>query len=83
MSKHQNPSLLAVIDRALGNQRRTARLQSLLITATCCAITLVGVFVAVIALSEGRHVLSIGSGAAAVLVWLVSKAARRLTVRKG
>lgn len=38
MSKHREPTLLPVVDRALGTQERTARLQTLIITITGCIV---------------------------------------------
>lgn len=40
MSKHHDPTWLGVLDRALGDPQRTARLQSLIITVTCCVVVI-------------------------------------------
>lgn len=74
MSRHDHPTVLSVIDRALGNQKRTARLQSLIITVTCCIVAVIALLAAVIALSGGHLMLSVGLGAvpvvlAALKVW--------------
>lgn len=63
MSRHDHPTALAVLDRALGNQKRTARLQSLIITVTCCFVAVVALLAAIIALLGGHIMLSIGLGA--------------------
>ncbi|WP_159701830.1 hypothetical protein [Arthrobacter sp. 18067] len=77
MSKHDHPTVLSVIDRALGNQKRTARLQSLIVTITCCTVVLVALLATVLALSGGNLVLSVGFGSIPVL-WAISKARKSL-----
>lgn len=68
MSKRHHPTALAVLDRALGNQKRTARLQTLIITVTCCIVAVLALLAAVFALSGGHFMLSIGLGAIPVVL---------------
>lgn len=68
MSKQKEHTLLSVVDRALGNQERTARLQTLIITITCCIVAVGAALGAVIALSGGNLGVSVGLGTAAS-VW--------------
>lgn len=63
MSKHKKPTFLSVVDRALGNEERTARLQTLIITTTKCVIAVGVVLFAILTLSDGRFALSAGLGA--------------------
>lgn len=63
MSKHKEPTVLSVVDRALGNEERTARLQTLIITTTKCIVAVGVVLFAVLALSGGHFELSVGLGA--------------------
>jgi len=81
MSKDNHPTVLSVIDRALGNQKRTARLQSLVITAACCFMAVLGVFSAVIALSGGQVVISMGLGTLSA-IFGVAKARNSLKRRR-
>lgn len=62
MSKHREPTLLSVVDRALGTQERTARLQTLIITITGCIVVTGTALSAVLALSGGHLGLSVGLG---------------------
>jgi len=62
MSKHKEATLLSVLDRALGTQERTARLQTLIITITGCIVALGGALSAVLALSGGHLGISLGLG---------------------
>lgn len=78
MSKHDGPTLLAVIDRALDNQKRTARLQRLIITITCCIVVLAALLAAVLALSGGHVLLSMGLGSVPALIWAGAKARKLL-----
>lgn len=76
MSRCKKLTLLAVIDRALDNQKRTDRLQGLIITFTCCSAVIVAPFAAILALSEGQLALSLGLGTVPALLWAGSKARR-------
>ena len=60
MSKHNPPTMLSVIIWALRNQKRMARLQSLLITITYCIVVVTAIPAAVITLSGGNVMLSAG-----------------------
>ncbi|NWL26783.1 hypothetical protein DM794_06855 [Paenarthrobacter ureafaciens] len=68
MSKHDHPTALAVLDRALGDQKRTARLQTLIITVTCCFVAVVALLAAIITLLGGHFLLSVGLGAIPVVL---------------
>ncbi|WP_314216604.1 hypothetical protein [Pseudarthrobacter equi] len=78
MSKRQEPTWAGVVDRAVGDQKRTARLQSLIITVTCCLVVIAALLAAVIALSGGHAILSMGLGAIPALLWAVSKLRKRI-----
>lgn len=77
MSKRDKPTLLSVIDRALGNQKRTARLQALIITVTCCFVAVAALVALVLALSGGHVVLSLGLGSIPALLWAGAKVGRK------
>ena len=62
MSKHNETTLLSIVDRALGDQERTARLQTLIVTLTCCVVAVGSAVAAVLALSGGHQALSLGLG---------------------
>jgi Na+/proline symporter len=85
LSKQDSPSLLGVIDRALGSEKRAARLQKLIITVTCCFVGIFALVAAVLALSEGHPVVSLGFGGIPML-FAVAKAGkffqRRALTRK-
>lgn len=69
MSKHPDPTWLGVVDRALDDQKRTARLQALIITITCCVVVIAALIAAILALSGGHTLLSLGLGSIPVLIW--------------
>ncbi|SEQ80636.1 hypothetical protein SAMN05444745_11175 [Arthrobacter sp. OV608] len=62
MSKRRDTTLLSLIDRALGDQERTVRLQTLIVTITCCMVAVGSALAAVLALSGGHLGLSLGLG---------------------
>lgn len=80
MSKRNAPTLLSVLDRALDDQKRTARLQSLIITITCCVVVIAALSAAVLALAGGHALLSLGLGSIPALIW-AGKKARKLIRR--
>ena len=81
MSNRRDPSWLGVIDRALDDQDRTARLQTLIITVACCVLLIAAPLAAVLALLGGHIVLSVGLGSIPLVVWAGNKA--RKLFRKG
>lgn len=79
MSKHR-PTLLSVVDHALDDPERTARLQALILTIAWCVLALAVLLAAILALIGGHLVVSIGLGSAS-LFWVGAKA-RRLLKKK-
>lgn len=77
MSKHRDPTWLGVVDRALDDQLRTARLQALIITVTCCGLLIAAPLAAVLA-AGGHTLLSMGLGSIPVLMWAGTKARKLL-----
>lgn len=76
MSKHREATLLSVLDRALGTQERTARLQTLIITITGCIVVAGAALSAVLALSGGHLGLTVGLGTI-VSAWPLWKGLQR------
>ena len=81
MSKRRDPSWIGVVDRALDDQDRTARLQTLIITVACCVLLIAAPLAAVFALLGGQIVLSVSLGSIPLVVWAGNKA--RKLFRKG
>lgn len=77
MSKHRDPTWLGVLDRALGDQQRTTRLQALIITVACCFLVIAATIAAVVALAGGHALLSLGLGSAPWLAVAGRKAWKR------
>lgn len=76
MSKRREPTLLSVVDRALGTQERTVRLQTLIITVTGCIVVTAAALSAVLALSGGHLGLTIGLGTV-VSAWPLWRGVRK------
>lgn len=74
MSNHRDPTWLGVLDRALGDQQRTARLQALIITVACCVLVIAAAIAAVVALAGGHALLSLGLGSVPMLAFIGRKA---------
>lgn len=72
MSNHDHPTMLSVLDRALGSQKRTARLISLIVATTCCLAVIAVLLAAVLALSGGHFALSAGLGASPMVLLTVA-----------
>jgi hypothetical protein len=70
VSNHSQPTVLSVLDRALGSQKRTARLIWLIVATTCCLVVVL--LTTVLALSGGHFVLSVGLGASSMLLLIAA-----------
>jgi hypothetical protein len=81
MSKH-NPTFLSIVDRALDDQGLTGRLQKLIVTLTCCLLSIFLLLLVVVALAGGFMAQTAGVGLAGFAAWWSIFRARRARLRR-